>query len=424
MTTGASPPEAEGREPERDEPGGFVGRGGWHLVAFLAALALVLVMSIDWYTTEQGEEFRRVEKNSSSARQVDPDIDTRAAQAAENQEKTAWQADALVDRLILLACLIAFIGAVVAAFMRSAGRRPQPPWHPSAIATVAGVAGTLLILYRMFQPPGLNEAAVIKTGAPLGLIAIGVLTIASRLAVLGERDELSGGAVAAGAGVAVGEQESREPGDGPLSRLRRRREAAAEASVAETAAPSEDAAPAESTGFEFDFPAAAPPSAGDREEAEPEPEPYEEPPAEEPPPAAAELEPDAAAVAEDPYEEAPPGDEAEEEPEPLPEEDSDEDQVSEDDEHVLAAAVEEEPVEEPVEEDPVEEPVEDLPVEDPPIEEPPVEPPTVEEPPVEEPPVETPDEPLAIGEEIEFEYDAPPPDPDSRDDDPDRPEND
>ncbi|MDQ3935335.1 MAG: hypothetical protein M3340_11985, partial [Actinomycetota bacterium] len=190
MTTGA-PSEAEG-SPDGGEPGGLFGSGGWHFVAFVAALALILAMSTDWYTTEQGEEFRRVqeqdERAAPSAR-LDPETAERAKQAAEGEERNAWQASALVDRLILVACLIAFVGAVAAALMRSAGRRPEPPWVPSAIATIAGVAGTLLILYRMVQPPGLNDSAVVKAGAPFGLAAVGILTVASRLATLTERDE-------------------------------------------------------------------------------------------------------------------------------------------------------------------------------------------------------------------------------------------
>jgi hypothetical protein len=202
LTGGAPAAEAEGREPDAGGTGGsrdrtgFVGRGGWHLVAFVAALALVLAMSIDWYTTEQGEEFRRVEetnKNSQSSQRLDSEDIERAAQAAEKEEKNAWQASAFVDRLILIACLIAFAGAVVATFMRSAGRRPEPPWNPSAIATVAGVAGTVLILYRMLQPPGLNDAAVLEPGAPAGLASLGILTVASRLATLAEREERAEG---------------------------------------------------------------------------------------------------------------------------------------------------------------------------------------------------------------------------------------
>ena len=131
MTSGAPPADADGRETSPDEPTGFVGRGGWHLVAFLAALALILAMSLDWYTTEQGEEFRRVEENAGGARQVEPDLDERAAQAAEAQEKTAWQADAFVDRLIVLACLVAF-GARW--WPRSCGRRAGGPSLPGTPA--------------------------------------------------------------------------------------------------------------------------------------------------------------------------------------------------------------------------------------------------------------------------------------------------
>jgi hypothetical protein len=183
LTTGS-------REP--DEQVALTGPGGWHFVAFVAALALVLAMTIDWYTTEQGEEYRRVQEvneRSQDSQRLDSEDIERAEQAAEAQEKNAFQADAFVDRLILLACLAAFLAAVAAALMRSLGRVPDPPWRPSAIATVAGILGTLLILYRMVQPPGLNEAAVVKAGAPIGLAALGILTVASRLATLMEAEE-------------------------------------------------------------------------------------------------------------------------------------------------------------------------------------------------------------------------------------------
>lgn len=194
MTTSAPSAKDEGRTSGSGD--GFTGRGGWHLIAFFAAMALVLAMSIDWYTTQQGEEFRRVEdvnRNSEDSQRLDSEDVERAGQAAENEERNAWQADAFVDRLLLIALLVAFVAAVVAAFMRSAGRRPDPPWNPSAIATVAGVIGTLLVLYRMVQPPGLNDAAVLKSGAPIGLAAVGILTVASRLATLTEKEERAGG---------------------------------------------------------------------------------------------------------------------------------------------------------------------------------------------------------------------------------------
>jgi hypothetical protein len=47
--------------------------------------------------------------------------------------------------------------------------------------------GALLILYRILQPPGFNDAAVVKLGAPVGLVVVGVLAIASRSASQAER---------------------------------------------------------------------------------------------------------------------------------------------------------------------------------------------------------------------------------------------
>lgn len=200
MTTGAPAAEAEGRGP--DDAGGLTGRGGWHLVAFLAALALVLAMSLDWYTTEQGEEYRRIEEINSQRedpRRLDSQDVERAAQAAEAEEKNAFQANAFVDRLILLACLAALAAAVATALLRSMGRRAEPPWNPSALATVAGILATLMILYRMIQPPGFNEAAVVKPGVPIALAAVGILTVAARLATLIEREERLGPEVVAAA---------------------------------------------------------------------------------------------------------------------------------------------------------------------------------------------------------------------------------
>jgi hypothetical protein len=430
LTTGAPAAEAGGREPR-----GFVERGGWQVVAFLAALALVLTMSIDWYTTQQGEEFRRVEKSAQHTNQAtDPNLDKQAAQAAEAQEKTAWQADAFVDRLITIACLIAFLGAVAAAFMRSAGREPQPPWHPSAIATVAGVLGTILLVYRMIQPPGFNDVAVIKPGAPLGLVALGVLTIASRLAVLTEREERAGltadGASADAAGAADPGERAAPSGPGRAARLRgeasdwrrRRRESRAAAAAAAAAAAEATPEPAPATpatadtSFEFDFPQPPPPEPAHREELPPPgPEPAVEPeasapappPVEEPPPPVEEPPP--------PVEEPPPP--VEEPPPPVeepppPVEEATPEPVAAEPDHDDADTDESPAVELPDEPSVGEPPIVD-PVEEPPVEEPPV-----------EPVVES---PLAPGEEIEFEFEQPPgaepppPDPGSRVEDPDGP---
>jgi hypothetical protein len=176
----APPPRAE----ERQAPS-FARLGRWDWIAFVAALALMFTMSIDWYTTKAGEEFRRIEQNSSSNEQIQPTTNERAAEAAEKQEKNAWQADAFVDRLILIALLATFAAATLGAFLRAAARRVEP--DPIAVASLTGTAAAALIAYRMIQEPGLDAGSVLKVGAPLSLLAVGIVAFAARQSVLEQR---------------------------------------------------------------------------------------------------------------------------------------------------------------------------------------------------------------------------------------------
>jgi hypothetical protein len=164
----------------------------WHWLAFAAAMALLLVMSVDWYTTKQGEECRRIESVQTPSGGVQGDaiggnVRRDARTCAEKREKNAWQASGAIDRLIMLVLLVAILAAVAAAFLRAAARRLEP--SPSVIAAYAGLAGALLVLYRILQPPGFNPAAVVKWGAPVGLALVGILAIAARSASLAEREE-------------------------------------------------------------------------------------------------------------------------------------------------------------------------------------------------------------------------------------------
>jgi len=52
------------------------------------------------------------------------------------------------------------------------------------------VAG-LVVAYRIIQEPGLDDATVVKAGAPLALIVLGVIALAARAAV---RQEEAGSA--------------------------------------------------------------------------------------------------------------------------------------------------------------------------------------------------------------------------------------
>jgi hypothetical protein len=169
-----------------------------HLIAFVAALALLLVMAPDWYTDKQGEQFRDVQGQVTPQinRETVPSESEKEAEAAEKHEKNAWQASALIDRVILLLLLATALLAIIAAFLRAAGRRVGPP-SPSALASLTGLAACALVAYRIFDPPGFNEAAVVKWGAPLGLICVGVVAIGSRMAVRAERERPVPGAAAA-----------------------------------------------------------------------------------------------------------------------------------------------------------------------------------------------------------------------------------
>jgi hypothetical protein len=77
---------------------------------------------------------------------------------------------------------------LAAAWARAADRRIViGRWSPSAVASVVGLVACALLVYRILQPPGLNAAAVVKAGAPLGLLCVGLLTIGARVAARGER---------------------------------------------------------------------------------------------------------------------------------------------------------------------------------------------------------------------------------------------
>ena len=160
-----------------------------HALALVAALALLLVMAPDWYTDKVGEQDRFFQHDvvPQLNTQTEPSVSQQQAQAAETHEKNAWQAPAAIDKLILIGLLASAGLAIAAAFLRAAGRDVGPP-SPSALATLVGLATCVLVAYRIVQPPGLNEAAVVKWAAPLGLVCVGLVTIGSRIATLRERE--------------------------------------------------------------------------------------------------------------------------------------------------------------------------------------------------------------------------------------------
>ncbi len=151
------------------------------IVALVAALGLLLTMALDWYSTTQGDEARRVEGLSEprgvQGGEVVRELRERAAEEAEEAEDNAWQADAFVDRVILIALIVAIGAAVLAALARASGRRYDPPWTPSLVAAGAAAIAAVLVAYRVLQPPGIDDAASLKAGPPLALLCLAGLAL-------------------------------------------------------------------------------------------------------------------------------------------------------------------------------------------------------------------------------------------------------
>lgn len=157
-------------------------------IAMVAALALLLVMALDWYSTTLGERAREIERLSEPTGGAVADDTQRenqeaAAEQARGQERNAWQADGLIDRLILIGLLGTVALAVGGAWLRAAGRRFEPPSTPAtATAVVAAVTG-LLVAYRIIQEPGFDDTTTVQAGAPLALVVLAVIALAEREAM-------------------------------------------------------------------------------------------------------------------------------------------------------------------------------------------------------------------------------------------------
>ncbi|MGH2744082.1 MAG: hypothetical protein ACRDN8_16725 [Thermoleophilaceae bacterium] len=156
-------------------------------VAFLAALALLFVTAADWYSTKGGEQAREFEQGAP-VRGEGAELADDAAAAAENEERNAWQVDAGIDRVVLVALLGTAAFAIYAAFMRAAGRRYDGGLSPTAWAGLAAALTALLVLYRVIQEPGFDAVTTVRFGAPLALGVLGVIAFACATSVRAEEE--------------------------------------------------------------------------------------------------------------------------------------------------------------------------------------------------------------------------------------------
>lgn len=165
----------------------------WDWVAFAAALALLFTMAVDWYSTTQGDEARRVQHveddpNPGPSGQIGREVQERAAEAAEGAERNAYQPERLVDGLVLVGLFATFAFVMVAAVGRALNRRFEPPATPSALAAFTAAITALLVAYRIVQQPGDDVGTTIKAGAPLSLVVLGLIAFASSRALKREEE--------------------------------------------------------------------------------------------------------------------------------------------------------------------------------------------------------------------------------------------
>ncbi len=160
------------------------------VIAAVAALLLLLSMSLDWYGTGKGDDARRIQDrveqrdNATGSGEVTRNLEETARLTAEAEEKTAWQAYGFTD-LVLFAAAALALGA---AFMRVARRRFDPPASPSGMAAVVGTVGTVLVAYRIVQEPGNDSVTTVKFGVVLGLLAVAALSLGALSALKAEQD--------------------------------------------------------------------------------------------------------------------------------------------------------------------------------------------------------------------------------------------
>ena len=96
---------------------------------------------------------------------------------------TGWAAFSFVD--ILLA-LIALLG-IALALSEVVGRGPALPVGLGVVTTTLALAGSLLVLYRILNQPGPNEAIGVSIGAWIGLVACAGVFFGAWLSLSDER---------------------------------------------------------------------------------------------------------------------------------------------------------------------------------------------------------------------------------------------
>jgi hypothetical protein len=159
-----------------------------HVIALIGALALLLIMAMDWYGSATGDEAREAERNSENIPELS-EVNEDAATIAEGEEQNAWQADAAIDRILLVVLLATILFAIVTAIARAAGAKPTKGLGPAGVTALLAAAGAILVAYRIIQEPGLDAGTNVKAGAPRALLALGMIGVGASSALRADEKE-------------------------------------------------------------------------------------------------------------------------------------------------------------------------------------------------------------------------------------------
>ena len=124
-------------------------------IAGVAAVLLLIDMFLNWY----GANLNGAQSALADRVGIDTNVN-------------AWQAFSTTDILIFITCVAALTMVGLTAMGRTTG---MPMSLPMVVAVLGGLT-TLVILYRIVNQPGPNDAINVDFGAYLGLVLAAALT--------------------------------------------------------------------------------------------------------------------------------------------------------------------------------------------------------------------------------------------------------
>jgi hypothetical protein len=143
-----------------------IGQG--QMIAAVAAIVLFIVMFLSWYSVEgfDDETQEQAEAAIELAEEQGLDVPDGAQDAVDDASSiSAWDAFDLIKIVMLLT----IIAAIALAAMSAMGSQVNLPVAMSAIVAGLGILTTLLVLYRVIDPPA--EGLDRSYGVFLGLLA-------------------------------------------------------------------------------------------------------------------------------------------------------------------------------------------------------------------------------------------------------------